>query len=1240
MVWVIVAAVGGAVLIATVGAWVAYRLLDWRLRRPECQWAALEWRLRMLRQALEQQEPLWPVEARPGRYAAPDEAARGHLAALRAAMDGVVALRPTLAFYAATPLTAGDVATGKAWGPLLEARRVWRASREALALLAAGSEALKGLVDERQVVADIPRVVRVNLGMYRGRLAAARERLLAVAALKAAEADLGVGAGADADSQGESDDWPALWARLDDYDARAGRCLREVNGVTTQRLHDMLARVDDELSALRAGLAEVEGRIAAAAAERPEEAGTPEAPAQEEGTPEGVVAADEVAAEDALRVGAVAAPPSEPPAEEEATQGIAEAYEVGAQHAAPVQETPEPPAQDVTPQEAAGEAPAEATPEAPAQDMTPQEAAGETPVGETPVADGRRWFGARWWARRAGRRGMPEATAEEAAGEAPVGEASVAEEITAEQEPEATAEGITAEQEPEAAPEEAPVAGTPEDVAAVDEAATHEDALRVGAVAAAVPPSESPLQDLVPPSEPPLQEMPKAPAQDMTPEEAADEAPEAEATEPEAEPEQEPEVVGQARVRVLAAAVGAPVARWAAWRRRVDERRYGPEELPIHWSHSGEETDMTFADGGTTNGTRGDGWGNEHSRRSEPPAGDDSAREDPRYGKGLTHLQAGHWEEAIQAFEALAVAYPDSGMARRALDEARFKADLDANSRVRPKRWIFPWKRVVVYAAVFALVGLLGVGGAMAIGRPAMQEIREQSRLAGIARQVRDCNAQLEIDALDAAERCYAGVLVEDPANLAAINGLRTVADRRDLLDMYTAGVAAQEAGRYDEALEMFTDLTMRSPRYKDVTQRIGAIARQKDTDDLFASAEADYDVGNYPAALAKYGALREQNINYRPETIAARIFHINLTLGKELAYHNPPLPGRMQEARDYFDRALTLQPRNTEAVTEQRLVRLFIDGRARYDDGRWEDAIGRLRPLYDERPNYMGGMVMEMLYDAYIASGDAVREGDSGRAYEQYRKASTLAVEDKALAMQRMEAVVPFLTPTATPTNTPLPTNTPRPAVAGAGPAATATATPDSTPRVLATYRNQIIFFADHPQQAGLWAMEPNGTNRQYLGNSASLRREYDALLEASRLSPDGRYRLFVRDANPTAQIFVQLPPHPQYGEQAPRQLSRHTGLSYDPVWSPDGSRVVYVSQEDGGDDIWVMNADGTRPRNLTRNQAWEKRPAWSPDSNRIVFWSSRTGLRQIHVMDAEGRNVQNISNTSWDEYDPIWVR
>ena len=63
--------------------------------------------------------------------------------------------------------------------------------------------------------------------------------------------------------------------------------------------------------------------------------------------------------------------------------------------------------------------------------------------------------------------------------------------------------------------------------------------------------------------------------------------------------------------------------------------------------------------------------------------------------------------------------------------------------------------------------------------------------------------------------------------------------------------------------------------------------------------------------------------------------------------------------------------------------------------------------------------------------------------------------------------------------------------------------------------------------------------------------------------------------------------------------------GLSYEhqPRFSPDGKRIAFTSDRGGGDNIWIMNVDGTDKRQLTKEDfRLLNQPSWSPDGRFIV--------------------------------------
>jgi hypothetical protein len=59
-------------------------------------------------------------------------------------------------------------------------------------------------------------------------------------------------------------------------------------------------------------------------------------------------------------------------------------------------------------------------------------------------------------------------------------------------------------------------------------------------------------------------------------------------------------------------------------------------------------------------------------------------------------------------------------------------------------------------------------------------------------------------------------------------------------------------------------------------------------------------------------------------------------------------------------------------------------------------------------------------------------------------------------------------------------------------------------------------------------------------------------------------------------------------------------------------------------------MNADGSGKTNLTNNRAMDEYPQWSPDGTKIAFMSDRDGVIEIYTMDADGSDVAQVTKNS----------
>ncbi|MGD8398795.1 MAG: hypothetical protein PVG11_08050, partial [Anaerolineae bacterium] len=90
-------------------------------------------------------------------------------------------------------------------------------------------------------------------------------------------------------------------------------------------------------------------------------------------------------------------------------------------------------------------------------------------------------------------------------------------------------------------------------------------------------------------------------------------------------------------------------------------------------------------------------------------------------------------------------------------------------------------------------------------------------------------------------------------------------------------------------------------------------------------------------------------------------------------------------------------------------------------------------------------------------------------------------------------------------------------------------------------------------------------------------------------------------------------------------------------PSWSPAGDRIAFVSNQDGHDDIWVMDRDGENLVNLTDDEPKDHSPAWSPDGEWIAFGSVRdVAYWEIYLMRPDGSDVRRL--TWWEDASDLY--
>ncbi len=131
---------------------------------------------------------------------------------------------------------------------------------------------------------------------------------------------------------------------------------------------------------------------------------------------------------------------------------------------------------------------------------------------------------------------------------------------------------------------------------------------------------------------------------------------------------------------------------------------------------------------------------------------------------------------------------------------------------------------------------------------------------------------------------------------------------------------------------------------------------------------------------------------------------------------------------------------------------------------------------------------------------------------------------------------------------------------------------------------------------------------------------------------SPDGKKMVFVSDRAGLPQIYVK-----DLASGTEERITYDFKYCTSPVWS-SLNKIAFVVVEKGAHDIYIMNPDGRGLRNLTGGAGNNEEPCWSPDGRYIVFTSNRDGRYHLYIMNSNGFNQRRVTFFDGEERNPSW--
>jgi Tol biopolymer transport system component/DNA-binding winged helix-turn-helix (wHTH) protein/TolB-like protein len=131
---------------------------------------------------------------------------------------------------------------------------------------------------------------------------------------------------------------------------------------------------------------------------------------------------------------------------------------------------------------------------------------------------------------------------------------------------------------------------------------------------------------------------------------------------------------------------------------------------------------------------------------------------------------------------------------------------------------------------------------------------------------------------------------------------------------------------------------------------------------------------------------------------------------------------------------------------------------------------------------------------------------------------------------------------------------------------------------------------------------------------------------------SPDGKSIVYVSDMDGNFEVYSRV-----IATGEAKRLTNNPGHESFPTYSPDGTQIIFNSDgEKENNDVYLMNVDGSNVRKITDAPGWDASPPnnWSPDGTQVLLLSDRGGKENIYVMNIEPFAPRRIaSNVESDQ-------
>ena len=171
------------------------------------------------------------------------------------------------------------------------------------------------------------------------------------------------------------------------------------------------------------------------------------------------------------------------------------------------------------------------------------------------------------------------------------------------------------------------------------------------------------------------------------------------------------------------------------------------------------------------------------------------------------------------------------------------------------------------------------------------------------------------------------------------------------------------------------------------------------------------------------------------------------------------------------------------------------------------------------------------------------------------------------------------------------------------------------SITNIAVSSNGKTLVFVENSNSLSIWSVTANGqpANKLFVSTGSE---------NNPRFSPDDSRIGFVSTRTGKAEIWTA-----DTSGKNLRQITNSPTDNISPQFSPDGSHIVFMARKDETSNIIIIAADGGAERRITSDNVYDGSPGWSADGTQIYFTSNRSGTFQLWRVPANGGEPVQIT-------------